>query len=65
MTADSLTDHVLDEGFNLVINDSQKVYTIVESLDKALLLIESWRKERNNIEFVIYGADKKVIKFVQ
>jgi hypothetical protein len=65
MTADSLTGHVLDEGFNLVINDSQKVYTIVESLDKALLLIESWRKERNNIEFVIYGADKKVIKFVQ
>jgi hypothetical protein len=65
MRADSLTGHVLDENFKLAIDSSQKVYTIVDSFDKAMLLIESFRGKTSNVEFVIYGEGKKVLKFVQ
>jgi hypothetical protein len=65
MRADSLTGHVLDENFELAIDDNQIVFTTVGSLEEAMAIVKNMKTERPNIEFVIYGMDKKVLKFVQ
>lgn len=64
MRADSLTGHVLDVNFNLVIQSSQKVFTVFDSLEEAIEQVKILKESRQNVEFVIYGKGKKILKFI-
>jgi hypothetical protein len=65
MRADSLTGHVLDESFLLAVDDCQTVYTIADSLEDAIGIVDDLKAKNANVEFVIYGKDEVVLKFIQ
>jgi hypothetical protein len=57
------TGHIVDEKFNVAVNDSQKVFTIYESFDDALSNVHLMLATRNDIEYVIYGDNEKLLKY--
>ena len=59
---DTYTGKVLNDEFKYAINDEQEVYKICESFDEAVELAKSIMKERKNVECVIHGNDKQVLK---
>jgi len=62
MLADRNTGVVLDDKYEFCISNLQKVYTVFNTFEDALAFIRKIKKEKSNIEFVIYGKDKKVLK---
>lgn len=64
LRAETSTGHVLDENFELATNDEQEVYTVCESLHDAVNLVTTIMKERADIECVIYGSNKHVLKYL-
>jgi len=65
MRVDSKTGQRLDENYNVVINEIQKVYTQFESLDLAIEAINTTILEKANIEFIIYDCHKNALKFIR
>jgi hypothetical protein len=62
--AEVKSGHVLDEDFNLKLNDDQQVYTIFNSLTEALDMVALLLLKRNDIEYIIYGEDGEVLKYI-
>jgi len=60
--ADVNTGHALDEDFKLAIDEKQKIYTIFDSLEKAINFAKSIIRENKSIECNIFGADEKFLK---
>lgn len=58
------TGHVVDENFDLAVSNHQKVYRVCDSLETALREIENEKQLRQDIEYVIYNANKEVIKYL-
>lgn len=58
------TGNVLDENYELAINDSQKVYTIFEDVITALLIAQEIIKVDKSIECVIYDKEKTVLHYI-
>ncbi|MDP4258866.1 MAG: hypothetical protein Q8937_11620 [Bacteroidota bacterium] len=58
------TGHVIDENFRLAISDDQLAYTVFDDVDSALHFAIKMVLSNNEIECVIYGRDKEVIKYV-
>jgi hypothetical protein len=63
LRAEYNTGHIVDENFNLLINDNQTAYTIFESLETAQFYIKKQLEITNKFEFIIYGKDKAVINY--
>lgn len=61
LRAEFTTGHVLDELFVLAIHDSQKTYTVVETLSDAIELSKKIVLGRNDVECVVYGKNKEVL----
>lgn len=57
--------HVLDENLQLVTNEHQKVYTVFPSKEEAEIAANKIISERDDVEFVLYGKDKLVLKYIQ
>lgn len=64
MRAQFSTGQVLDENYNLAINDHQSVYSIFTNLDEAIIAAQKIIEENRNIECVIYGAENDFVKYV-
>lgn len=64
LRAEFKSGHVLDETFNLAVNDSQTVFSIFNSLEEGRNAAEKILAERNDIEFTIYGKDKEVLLYI-
>lgn len=58
------TGHVLDEEFHLAIRNNQKVYTIFNDFNSALLEAETIVKERPSVECAIYNETNTLLKYV-
>ena len=58
------TGNVLNENYELAINDSQKVYTIFEDVTTALLVAQEVIKGDKSIECVIYDKDRAVLHYL-
>ena len=61
LRADVKTGHILDNEFNLAINDHQKVFTLFDDAKTALLFAKDVLKKNTNVECVIYTKDKSVL----
>lgn len=61
LRAEFATGHVLDELFVLAIDDTQKTYTVMETLSDAIVLSKKIVLERNDVECVVYGKNKEVL----
>jgi hypothetical protein len=59
--ADANTGHVLDDKFNLVIDENQNAYSIFETLDDALISINQAFKLKVNTEAIIYNQQEDVL----
>lgn len=65
LRAHSSTGHVLDNNYQIAVNDTQTVFSIFETLEDALVYSQTLLKNRNDIEIVIYDWEKKVISFLR
>lgn len=65
LRADVNTGHIVDESYQLMLSDKQIAYTIFENYETALDFIKKELKTNNNIEFIIYGRDKVLIKYIR
>ena len=59
--ADYNTGIVLDEYFNYAINPDQKVYTLFDHIDEALIFAKAIVLEKENVECIIHGNNKQVL----
>ncbi|ASZ09873.1 hypothetical protein KTO58_26565 [Chitinophaga pendula] len=58
------TGHVLDEDQRLAINSDQKVYTVFENIDEALIAASEIINGNKNIECVIYDKDENPMHYL-
>lgn len=65
MRADVYTGHILDEEFNLVLDNAQSVYTIFHDIKLAQEYAEYTLSIRKNVEFIVYGKDNEVILYLR
>jgi hypothetical protein len=65
LRADINTGHILDEKFDIAVNDYQKVFTIFRSLEEALIFSKKLISEKNGVEVVIYGKGKQVLYYMK
>ncbi len=64
LRAEFNTGHVLDEQFNLVISDNQKAYTVLNSVEEAIVFAKEILAEKENqIEYVIYNRNQEVLHY--
>jgi hypothetical protein len=63
LRAEYNTGHIVDENFNLLINDNQTAYTIFESLETAQFYVKKQLEITNKFEFIVYGKDKAFINY--
>jgi hypothetical protein len=59
--ADANTGHVLDDEFNLAINENQNVYSVFETLEDALISINQAFNININIEAIVYNQQRNVL----
>ncbi len=64
LRAEISTGHVLDESFNIVVDNKQNVYTVFESVEEAINFSNKLLDEKPDIEIVIYGSEKQVLHFL-
>ena len=64
LRAGAATGHVLDESMQLAFSDTQKVYTVFDNYDNALIYAKETIKE-GKVECVIYGNDGVILKYVK
>jgi hypothetical protein len=64
MRAEASTGHIVDIEFNLAINDEQEVFTIYESFEEAMYQINLMLASRNDMEYLIYGTNENVLKYI-
>ena len=64
LRSDYNTGDVLDEGFVSDIKMERKVYTIFNCIDESMAYIKAVFSRRDDIEFIVYDADKKVLKYI-
>lgn len=62
--AEISTGLVLDEACNYAVYPHQKIYTVFESIEKALKHARQIIEERRNIECVLYGIDQRILHCV-
>ena len=62
--AHSSTGHILDENNILALHKEQNVYTVFSNLDLAIEYAENAVKTNKDLEIVIYGKQKEVIKYI-
>lgn len=55
------TGILLDESCNYAVYPNQKIYTVFESIEKALKHARQIIEERRNIECMLYGIDQRVL----
>ena len=65
LRADINTGHILDEKFDIAVNDYQKVFTIFRSLEEALIFSKKLISEKNGVEVVIYGKGEQVLYYMK
>ena len=58
------TGTVLDEQFKPVVNNGQKVYSILKHKTEAFELAKALMVKNPNIECVIYGQDEEVLLYL-
>lgn len=61
LRADVNTGHVLDDTLNLAVNDHQKVFTLFDDVEEALLFAKELISQNNKVECVIYSEGRKVL----
>ena len=64
LRAEVSTGHILDESFDIVVDNKQNVFTIFESVVEALHFSKKLMAERPDIEIVIYGSKEQVLHFL-
>jgi len=64
MRADINTGHVLDDTYKIAVNDTQKVYTIFESVETALNYARQILTENKSIEVVIYNMNHELLYYL-
>ncbi len=64
LRSDYNTGDVLDEGFVSDVNMEQNVYTVFNCIDESIAYIRSIFSRRDDIEFIVYDGDKKVLKYI-
>lgn len=64
LRADKNTGHVLDDHFEIAINDKQDVYTVFDSLEDAINFSKELINQCYNIEIVIYDWEKRVLHLI-
>lgn len=57
------TGHLIGESFQLVLNEDQIAYTLIDNLDAAVAAAENLVKN-GMIQCVRYGKDRKVVRYV-
>lgn len=62
--AESSTGIVLDEEFKYATTDYQKVYTIFNSENEALIYVDSLLSEHEGIEFVLYDFNHELLRVI-
>ncbi len=62
LRADVNTGIVLDDNYAIATKDTQKVYSIFDSVDDSINYIKSVFNIRDDIEFVIYDFNNQVIQ---
>ena len=64
LRAEFNTGHVLDEQLNLVISDNQKAYTVLNSVEEAIVFAkEILAENENRIECIIYNRNQEVLHY--
>ncbi len=64
MRTEASTGHMFDIEFNLAIDNKQEVFSICESFEEALCQINLLLAKRNDMEYVIYGINETVLKYI-
>jgi hypothetical protein len=64
MRAENQTGHVLDEQFLLATKDEQKVYTVFNSAEEALINAKSIVFLEKKIEYIVYDRNQKVLYYI-
>jgi hypothetical protein len=65
MRVDTNTGIVLDEQFKRSKDEIQKVYTVFDNENDALSVVREIMIERQDIEFIIYKSENKVLHFIR
>ncbi|TKC02778.1 hypothetical protein [Pedobacter frigoris] len=61
LRADVNTGHILDEEFNLAINEHQKVFTLFDAAEAALLFAKEILSKNPKVECVIYKKGRTML----
>lgn len=64
LRAKRATGHVIDANFQLAVSVSQKVFTVFNDINAALLSTREIIKQNNDIEITLYGKDNVVLYFI-
>lgn len=64
LRAEVNTGHVLDEKFNLAVNDYQKVIDVFDDLDSAISAGKKIRDCRADVEVMIYDSKRNPIHWL-
>ena len=64
LRAEYATGHILDESLKIAINDGQTVFTVVNSIDKALQIVKDLIKGNEELECVIYDEKEKMLFYI-
>lgn len=65
LRAEINTGHVLDDKYNIAINDSQNVYSIFQSVEEAIIFSKKILSEKKGVEIVIYGKEEQVLHYLK
>ena len=65
MRSDGNTGTVLDEKFNIPIDDSQIVFTVFNSVKESLDMAKNILTEHQGIECTIYDKDREALYFLR
>jgi hypothetical protein len=63
--AESGTGHILDDKFNLAIDDEQKVYTIFDTTKDALVFVEKELIKRQGFDLSIFDQAQNLLYYFQ
>jgi hypothetical protein len=64
LRSDYNSGDVLDEGFVSDVNMERNVYTVFNCIDESVAYIRAVFSRRDDVEFIVYDGDKKVLKYI-
>ncbi|MDR6570979.1 UNVERIFIED_ORG: hypothetical protein DFS12_11161 [Chitinophaga ginsengisegetis] len=64
LRAKRATGHVIDDNFQLAINVSQKVFTVFNDINAALLSAREIVKRNSDIEVCLYGKENVMLHLI-